>query len=271
MTTSGYAIRGTIRRSLRRMAAIVSLLAAGSPLSAAEGGSPQGIVTFTFDDASKGQYEFGLSIAESYGVPGTLFVPTGLINTTPGVMAEGWIMSLDEVRAFDAAGWELGVHGRMHRRLTELAPEERSGELVEPIQDIENWIGTKPVSFSSPFGAFDDSTISEIMEYYRYQLSWKGHAGRNPIEAIDPRYIGRYEITRDISSATVCGEMVRAALDNVWLVLLVHGIVEDNPNESQISARHFEEVVSCAALLAEKGVIRVLTVEDAMREIEAKG
>lgn len=263
--------RTAVGCNLRAMAALLSLLAVGTPSWAAEEGVPNGIVTFTFDDASRGQYEFGLSIAEAHGVTGTLFVPTGLIAPTSSSALDGWTMNEEEVRAFVAAGWELGAHGDTHRRLTELDGEERTGEIVRPIAAIEEWAGTKPVSFSSPFGAFDDSTIAEIMEHYRYQLSWKGHGGRNPIGAVDQNYIGRFEITRETSSETVCGEMVRAALNHVWLVLLVHDIVEENPDVSQISARHFEEVVACADLLADKGVVRILTIRDAMGEIEAKG
>lgn len=229
-----------------------------------------GTVSITFDDGGWTQYQYGLGIAANYGLPGTIFVPTALISTSTATPGESWVVDWDKIRDFHEAGWEIGAHGRSHLRLTELTPDEIEVEIEGPISDIEREIGVKPVSFSSPFGAFTDETIARIMESYDYHLSWKGHGGRNPANEIDPRYIGRFEVTNDMSAARVCGEMVSAAQNDFWLVLLFHGIVDGDPVDYQITARKYEEIIACASLLDQKGVIQVKTIREAMEAIEAQ-
>jgi len=222
------------------------------------------ILTITFDDGGRSQYQNGLRIAKAYGIVGTLFVPPANISKASGPDGPSWVINWDEVREFHNAGWEIGAHGLSHLRLTELEPFEIEREVEQPIADIMAQIGVEPVSFSSPYGAFNDETIQRIMESYSYHLSWKGHAGRNPVTALDQRYIGRFEVTNDMSSALVCGEMVRAAQTGIWLVLLFHGIVEENPQEYQIAAWKYEEILSCANLLAQSEIIQIVTVKEAM-------
>lgn len=250
------------------VSALIALLALSTLPTAAE--TPNGIVTITFDDGGRSQYQYGLRIAKAVGIPGTIFVPTALISASSSDDGENRDLNWDEIREFHDAGWEIGAHGRLHRRLTELDPAEIDVEVEGPISDIKQHIGVGPVSFSSPFGAFDDATIQRITGSYDFHLSWKGHGGRNPMGAIDPRYIGRFEVTNDMSSAQVCGEMVRAGQSGIWLVLLFHVIVDTDPQDYEITAWKFEEILSCASFLAQNDVIQVMTVRQAMAAIEAQ-
>lgn len=256
------------RLAARAAALLAALLLWSVPAVAESSAQPQGLVSFTFDDASMSQYRFGLAIAKANGIAGTIFVPTELVRGSPDGSGDDWFMTWDDLKEFQDAGWEIGAHGQTHTRLTQLAPDEVEAELMGAMADIEQHIGIKPVSFSSPFGAFNDETIARIMKHYRYHVSWKGHDGRNPEGHVEPRHISRVEVTSATSSDEVCGEMVRAAQTQTWLVLLFHEIVADGPDEYQVSAGLFEEVVSCARLLQKKGVIRVKTVRDAMQTLD---
>lgn len=221
-----------------------------------------GLVTLTFDDASRAQFDHGLRLARKHGLVGTLFVPTGLIGDSR--QPDGWNMTWDEVRAFRAAGWEIGAHGRSHVRLPDLPPEALEAEIVAPVAEIAARTGAAPVSFSSPFGAFTEATLDRIMATYRAHLSWQGHGGRNPRDAIDPRFIGRLEVVNTMTATEVCGEMVASARDGTWLVLLFHGITEGPPGDYEVSAAMVDDIFSCAAILQARGVIEVLTVRDAL-------
>lgn len=227
----------------------------------------KGLVTITFDDASRGQVDHGLRLAKAHGLPGTLFVPSGLVGDTPD--PEGWAMTWDEVRAFHAAGWEIGAHGRSHLRLPDLPPEDLPAEVEGPVAEITAQVGVAPVSFSSPFGAFTEATLDRIMGVYRAHLSWQGHGGRNPREAIDPRFIGRLEVVNTMTAAEVCGEMVLSARNRTWLVLLFHGITEGPPGEYEVSVAMSDEILACAAFLRDRGLIEVTTVRDALDMLEA--
>lgn len=235
--------------------AALALWAAAAP--AQEG---KGLLTITFDDASRAQVDHGLRLAQAHGLVGTLFVPTGLVTETPG----DWTMTWDEVRAFHAAGWEIGAHGRTHVRLPDLAPDQLQAEIDEPAATIAAKVGVAPVSFSSPFGAFTDATLDRIMASYRAHLSWQGHGGRNPQLAIDPRFIGRLEVVNSMTATEVCGEMVASAPDGTWLVLLFHGITEGAPGEYEVSAAMVDEIFACAALLRDRQVIEVVTIRDGL-------
>ncbi|MBA3910576.1 MAG: hypothetical protein C0524_11985 [Rhodobacter sp.] len=246
---------------------LISLVVTAMSPSIAVADPGKGLVSITFDDASRAQFDHGLRLAKAHGLVGTLFVPTGLIGDTPA--PDAWTMTWDEVRAFLAAGWEIGAHGQSHVRLPDLGPAELLAEVSGSFSDITAQIGVAPESFSSPFGAISDATLDRIMEQYRFHLSWRGHGGRNPRTMFDPRQIGRLEVVNTMTAAEVCGEMVASARDGTWLVLLFHGITESAPGDYEVSARMVDEIFSCAAFLDRRGLIKVATVRDAARMIEA--
>jgi peptidoglycan/xylan/chitin deacetylase (PgdA/CDA1 family) len=247
---------------MTRAPVLAGLLALGLSAGFAAGEPTKGLVSITFDDASQVQFDHGLRLAQGHGLVGTLFVPAGLVDGAhlPGAWTMGW----DEVRAFHAAGWEIGAHGQHHERLPELAPDRVAAEVTEPLAAITREIGEMPVSFSSPFGAFTDATLDRVMESYQAHLSWQGHGGRNRRDAIDPRYIGRLEVVNTMTAAEICGEMVASARDGTWLVLLFHGISEGPPGDYEVSAAMMDEIFSCAAFLQARDVIEVQTVRDAL-------
>jgi peptidoglycan/xylan/chitin deacetylase (PgdA/CDA1 family) len=237
-------------------------MALGLSAGFAEGETQRGLVSITFDDATRAQFDHGLRLAKAYGLVGTLFVPAGLVDDAH--LSDAWTMNWDEVRAFHAAGWEIGAHGQHHERLPGLTPDRIAAEVTEPLAAITREIGEVPVSFSSPFGAFTEETLDRVMASYQTHLSWQGHGGRNPRDAIDPRFIGRLEVVNTMTAAEVCGEMVASARDGTWLVLLFHGISEGPPGDYEVSARMMDEIFFCAALLQARDVIEVKTVRDAL-------
>lgn len=223
-----------------------------------------GLVTITFDDASRAQYEHGLRLAVAHDLVGTLFVPTSLVEAAlPG----DWTLTWDEVRAFHAAGWEIGAHGASHARLPDLPADQLPAEIDGSAAAIADRIGEAPVAFSSPFGAFSDATLDRIMETYQAHLSWKGHGGRNPRAALDPRLIGRLEVVNTMTPVEVCGEMVASARDETWLVLLFHGVTEGEPADYEVSAAMLDEIFACTAFLRDRGLIDVVTVREGLARI----
>jgi len=226
------------------------------------------IVSFTFDDASNTQYDQAFRITQSYGLPGTLFVPTEMVNMSERGEGYEWTMGWDRIREISAAGWEIGSHSRTHTRLRDLSPDQVKDELRGSRLEIEAQTGIAPMSFSSPFGNFDDDVIAQVMDVYDFHLSWKGHRGRNPGRGFERRFIGRFEVENDMTAAQVCGEMVKAAEADTWLVLLFHGIVEGEAEEYEVSTDVFEEIVACAGLLQAQGLIRVETVRDAVEILD---
>lgn len=233
----------------------------------ATAGPDVGLISITFDDASRAQFDHGLRLAKAYGLVGTLFVPTSLIADVPE--PGSWTISWDEVRAFQAAGWEIGSHGQHHLALPGMTDPEIQAEIEGSAAEIVAQTGTWPVSFSSPFGAFTAQTVDRVMAVYKAHLSWQGHGGRNPRASIDPRFIGRFEVVNSLSAAEVCGEMVKSARAGTWLVLLFHGITDHPPGEYEVSTDMVDDIFACAAFLQANGLVEVRTVRDALTQIEA--
>ncbi|MCP5038353.1 MAG: polysaccharide deacetylase family protein [Rhodobacteraceae bacterium] len=245
------------------------LLVPKNEVRLAAGDAPGAIVTFTFDDASRSQYEVGLRIASFYGVEGTIFVNTKYVDdATSGT--DDWAMTWDEVQEFRNAGWEIGSHGYTHEQLSTLSDADVREELDRAKADIELHTSAVPASFAAPFGDTEGNVLELVAERHAYNvMAWSENFGRNSIRDIDPLRIERMEVTRDHDSEYICGEMINAAQNHEWLVLLFHEIVEGDPEEYQISEAMFEKIISCARYLERSNLIRLDTVKGAMQTITA--
>lgn len=228
-----------------------------------------GLVTVTFDDASRTQYEEGLPIAKEFGIPGTLFVITEKADEAQ-LKPQAWGMSWDNVAEFRDAGWEIASHSVSHPMFTEMPLDRVIRELEISRSEIEANVGVRPVTFASPFGEYNGPVLDLIMERYAYHvLAYGGTEGRNRNPAVSPREIGRMNIDKNMSPEAVCNEMEIAARNREWLVLMFHGFVTE-PERFQTSPEAFREILGCAAGLRDSGALRIVTVRQAMELIDAK-
>lgn len=250
----------------------LALAAAAGPQAHAEtaaGGHGGGVLTITFDDASRTQHEIGLEIARAFDMSGTIFVASGIADEAarnPG----GWGMDWRAVRDFRDAGWEIGAHSDSHPKMTELTDERLVIETEVPHDEIAAHVGIAPVSFASPFGDFDDRTLEEITRRYAYHLmAWGGNEGRNPWPGADPHRIGRMNVDKDVPAAGICAEIGDAAAKGTWLVLMFHGFRAEDPQPYETTPDAFREILTCAAARREEGRLRIMTVQQAMETLAA--
>lgn len=277
---------------LIRAIAITGLaLLSGVPTQAASGSAP-GLLTFTFDDASVSQFTLGLPMAKEFGIKGTLFVVTGEADEATNAEAEAlsnarangdavpdrpsslvpdrWYMTWDEIRQFRDAGWEIGSHSITHPHLSEHEDARVADEISVSRDRIESEVGTPPVSFAPPYGDFDDRTLQMAMWSYHYNLLALGekNGGLNPIGAIDPSSIDRLPVDIWTEPTSVCGKMVNAAITHSWLVLMFHGFTNGEPTDYETRSAGLRQIMQCARTLEDNGVIRVVTVAEAMDRVE---
>ena len=126
----------------------------------------------TFDDAYRSVFDQARPVLESLGVPGTVFVPTGLIGgerpmAWPGT--DRWIgsahereltpMSWNELGELREDGWEIGSHTRTHPRLPTLSPEAMREELEGSRSDLTERIGGDCQSIAYPYGDCDQDVV----------------------------------------------------------------------------------------------------------------
>lgn len=127
------------------------------------------VAAITFDDAYRSVLELGKPLLDEHGWPATVFVPTDWAGTDrpmrwPGI--EQWHggphepelvpMGWDELRALDAAGWEIGSHTCSHPRLTTLGDEDLARELRASREVCERELSRPVETIAYPYGDVDE-------------------------------------------------------------------------------------------------------------------
>ena len=246
----------------------------GAP-SGAETARPPGVVTFTFDDGLRSQYDLALPLLVDYGVPGTLFVVSDFADTADA--ASGLktgkaqvFMTWDEIRAYQAAGWEIGSHSATHPHLSEHAPDRITAEIETAAQRIAEETGRRPAAFAPPYGDFDARSLEIAMRRHSsHVLAWDETGTGNRIASLDPARIVRLEVGSDMAPEIACAEVLRAAREGRWLVLMFHGFVEEDPGSYEYATGDFAEILACADYLRDAGLVRFATVTDVVEEAAA--
>ena len=136
---------------------------------------PRKPVMITLDDGYVGAAQFAFPILRRYGMRAAAYIMTGMLG---GKVAWGpghrlacgvedseyyHLMSAEQVRYWAGNGIEFGAHSRTHPDLTRLSDAELRDEVAGSRDDLENLLGTRPVSFAYPFG-FYNGTVRECVK-----------------------------------------------------------------------------------------------------------
>lgn len=109
------------------------------------------IVTVTFDDGWRDNWDYAVPILRELQIPAVIFVVSGNLR---GVSVERR-MTADELSRLAATGIEVGAHTRTHPNLTTLSEEELEQELLGSRRDLEAIIN-RPVRYLAyPGGRFN--------------------------------------------------------------------------------------------------------------------
>ncbi len=116
-------------------------------------------VLITFDDG----YIDNLAAwdeLQQRGMRATWFVVTGSVGQAPAWVdpgrPAGRMLSVDELRAMDAAGMEIGSHAVTHARLTETDSDQLYRELRDSKAALEETLGHAVTAFAYPYGAWNE-------------------------------------------------------------------------------------------------------------------
>jgi len=213
------------------------------------GARASGAFTITFDDASLSQRQHGLPVLARHGVPGVVFVPTGLVG---GFFEREPILTLDELHQLARAGWELGSHTVTHARLAKDGVLRVSRDQLErELADARTWLaehGLEAIAFAYPYGRYNDEVEEQAARHYRYARTTAD--GLNPVCASHSR----------LASYNLCQRKVprfkravdEAARQGAWVIGVVHHVTADptliplDDEQSWIAAAALEECVEYA-------------------------
>ncbi len=149
----------------------------------------QNEVLITFDDGYSSIKTYAAPILEEVGGVATVFAISdyvGLKNSWDYFPEDKQVdhMSWSDLRELHNLGWEIGSHGRSHRRLINMNIQSIMDELVTSRKQIEDQMGSQVTTFCPPFNAWNSDLLVMIEDagYTRIAISyplsglpkWKG-------------------------------------------------------------------------------------------------
>ena len=133
-------------------------------------GCPPKTVALTFDDGYRDNFELGLPVLTKLKVPATVYVVTGDVGKTDVIWQEAGdkvtsdLMTWDELKALESAGWEIGSHAADHVHLARRSLTEQRELISKSWEDINTHLGHPPRTFAYPYGSFNSDTLTILRE-----------------------------------------------------------------------------------------------------------
>ena len=148
-------------------------------------------IMVTFDDGYACIHEYAAPILKEVGGVATIFAITDYVgkkNSWDYFPDEKQVRHMDwnHLHELHAQGWEIGSHGRTHRRLVGISDKRVRDELINSKKQLEDKIGVEVKTFCPPFNAWNSELLSEIEQagYTKIAISY-------PITSL-PKWSGEF-------------------------------------------------------------------------------
>jgi len=133
----------------------------------------------TFDDGYASIHDVAAPIMEEMGAVATIFAITdyvGQLNSWDYFPPDKQVRHMDwsQLRSLHDLGWEIGSHGKTHRRLIHMSTRNIQRELRESKSELEDKLGSPVPTFCPPFNAWNSDLLPLIEEagYTRIAISF---------------------------------------------------------------------------------------------------
>ncbi|MBT3227455.1 MAG: polysaccharide deacetylase family protein [Candidatus Marinimicrobia bacterium] len=136
-------------------------------------------ILITFDDGYSCINEFAVPILEEVGGVATVFAITDFVGKKnswdyfPESKQVGH-MNWSELRSLHERGWEIGSHGKSHRRMIAMDSNKIEDELLNSKKRIEDQLGSEVRTFCPPFNAWNSDLLLQIEDagYTKVAISY---------------------------------------------------------------------------------------------------
>jgi peptidoglycan/xylan/chitin deacetylase (PgdA/CDA1 family) len=122
-------------------------------------------IILTFDDGYDDNYNILFPVLKEYKFKAVIFLVTAcrqndwsIVQGEPAIN----LMTADQIKEMDAYGIEFGGHTQKHVDLKNAGIALQEQEITGCYHDLEQLLGKKPVSFSYPYGAYNNDTLALV-------------------------------------------------------------------------------------------------------------
>lgn len=229
------------------------------------------LVSLTFDDGLRCQFEQAVPILDGYAFPATFFLTANQDSTHEpwyGHTNDWWKIDWREedistLRKVTEAGHEIGSHSVTHN-LNKMSRQPEI-EARESKRLIEGWVGKNVTSFSYPYYR-SHAYLADAVKKADYEQARGGGIGAS----YGPRAsyytvpndgsLDRFNVDcRQISRTENVGGWVRPGC---WHVLTFHGIGGEQDGWEPITVPEFARQMAELAKLRDSGAVEVVTFKD---------
>jgi peptidoglycan/xylan/chitin deacetylase (PgdA/CDA1 family) len=221
----------------------------------------KGLVSLTFDDGLRCQFERAIPILGQYGLSATFFL---VANTDP-ILTDGhshphWrkiTWSAEDVQLLKGIahqGHEIGARSVTHR-LPELDIEPKL-EVEGSKQRIESWLGLQVSSYCYPFCHVTDPIKGTVINAgYKQARAGVGGSYYNGQKSVDLFHV-------DSRLVWPKADVRKWVQPRCWHILMFHGIGTLNDGWAPIPVEQFAAQMRELARLRDSGAVEVVTFKD---------
>ena len=230
------------------------------------------LISLTFDDGLRCQFERALPILSQHGLLGTFFL---VANTEP-ILIDGyphpdWSKTdwgekdIQLFKSMVQEGHEVGAHSVHHRRA--FLDKNPRLEAEGAKKWIEDRVGVEVQSYCYPFSHFTGSIKKAVINAGYKQARWGANESYYPLQdpidhfKVDCRHIGKY-------GPESVDDWLRP---DCWHVLMFHGIGTVDDGWSPISETEFARQMATLAKCRESGAAEVVTFKEGAQRLSRGG
>lgn len=120
-------------------------------------------VVISFDDGYRDVFQNAFPILKKYNATATLYTISDLDNPNRSELKNDLkLMTLNELKTLQNAGWEIGSHTTTHSDLFALSDKELVREISDSKKSLEKNLGVKIKYFAYPRGKYNSKVIETV-------------------------------------------------------------------------------------------------------------
>lgn len=170
---------------------------------------PEKCCLLTFDDAYASTLTHALPVMKEEGCPSVVFAPAGLVGGTnvfdKDIEPDEFLCSWEQLTELEANQCSIQSHGMLHKKQSELTPEERRSEMLLSKKCLDDHLRNPVQMFSFPYGdnASGAGDITPSLRASGYQAAFLYHGGPFDLPDADAFAIPRIPVGPDSDIASI--------------------------------------------------------------------